>query len=372
MTTLLITNDFPPRIGGIEAFCHRLTSLIADEVVVLTSRAPGWAAHDASSDLEIHRLAWPLLPTPATARRAVSLLRSRGATRVVFGAAAPLGLLAPRLRAAGARRILAITHGHEAGWARVPGAATLLRRIGHHADRVSYISDYARAAIEPVLEPADRAKLVRIAPPIDPAVFYPPEVDAPVRRPTCLAAGRLTRQKGFRTLLAAWPKVMTEVGELDARLVLAGDGPDGKRLRAIASGQDGVDFLGPLSPDRLAAWMRSASVFALPVSTRRFGTHAEGLGLVFCEAAACGLPLIVGRSGGAPETVVEDVTGYVVAPDDPAALSARLIDLLTRPQKAAKLGRAGRDFVIGRFAPEAAAGALNDALCLPVQGGPGA
>lgn len=369
MTTLLITNDFPPRIGGIEAFCLRLTRLIADEVVVLTSRAPGWAAHDAASDLEIHRLAWPLLPTPATARRAVSLLRSRGATRVVFGAAAPLGLLAPRLRAAGAGRILAITHGHEAGWAGVPGAETLLRRIGHDADRVSYISEYTRAAIERVLEPADRAKLVRIAPPIDPAVFFPPEADSG-RGPTCLAAGRLTRQKGFRTLLAAWPQVLAGAGALDPRLELAGDGPDAPRLRAIARRLPGVDILGPLSPEQLAVRMRSASVFALPVSTRRFGLHAEGLGLVFCEAAACGLPVIVGRSGGAPETVVHTVTGYVVTPDDPDALSVRLIDLLTRPQEAVKLGRAGRDFVIGRFAPEAAAAALNDALGLPVQGGP--
>ncbi len=141
MTTLVVTNDFPPRIGGIESFVSAACGFLDDDVIVLTSAAPGSERFDATLPFEVHRRRGPLLPTPFTSREAVRLLERAGADRVLFGAAAPLALLAPALRAAGAVRIVALTHGHETWWARVPVARSLLRRIGDEVDALSTISD---------------------------------------------------------------------------------------------------------------------------------------------------------------------------------------------------------------------------------------
>ena len=132
-----MTNDFPPRIGGIESFVHDLCRLLDDDVVVLTSGPDGAAAADLGRPHPVVRTGSVLLPTPAAARRAVRLLHRSGATRVLFGAAAPLGLLAPTLRRAGATRVVALTHGHEVWWARVPGSRSLLRRIGDACDHLT-------------------------------------------------------------------------------------------------------------------------------------------------------------------------------------------------------------------------------------------
>lgn len=122
--TLIVTNDFPPRQGGIQSFVHQLAiRQPAGSVVVYASDHDGSAAFDADQPFPVvrHRTGL-LLPTPSVRRRAVGLLREHGCTSVWFGASAPLGLLAPALRAAGARRLVATTHGHEVGWAMLPGA----------------------------------------------------------------------------------------------------------------------------------------------------------------------------------------------------------------------------------------------------------
>ena len=173
MTTLVVTNDFPPRIGGIESFVALACRLLDDDVAVLTSTAPGSAYGDVAAGYPVERLPGPLLPTPAVGRAAVDLLQRSGADRVLFGAAAPLALLAPTLRAAGADRIVALTHGHETWWATLPGSRTLLRRIGDEVDVLTTISDFVTARIASALSPAGRAKLVRLPPPVDLDVFRP-------------------------------------------------------------------------------------------------------------------------------------------------------------------------------------------------------
>lgn len=377
MTTLVVTNDFPPRIGGIESFVALACRLLDDDVAVLTSSAPGSAYGDAAAPYPIERLPGPLLPTRAVGRAAVDLLHRSGADRVLFGAAAPLALLAPTLRAAGANRIVALTHGHETWWATVPGSRTLLRRIGDDVDVLTTISDYVTARIASALSPAGRAKLVRLPPPVDLDVFRPSdsprsgagtriEMDGGTKR--VVGVGRLVRRKGFDTLLDAWGLLgRGSTSVAGPELVLVGDGPERSSLerQVRRSRLRRVAFTGALDRTGVLAQLHRADVFALPVRTRLAGLDPEGLGLAALEASACGLPVVVGRSGGAPETVRPGRTGYVVDPDDPYELATRLADLLADPARARELGAAGRVFVGDRYGADRARRVLRAALGLP-------
>jgi len=380
MTTLVVTNDFPPRIGGIESFVALACRLLDDDVAVLTSTAPGSAYADVAAGYPIERLPGPLLPTPSVGRAAVDLLRRSGADRVLFGAAAPLALLAPTLRAAGADRIVALTHGHETWWATLPGSRTLLRRIGDEVDVLTTISDYVTERIAAALSPAGRAKLVRLPPPVDVDVFrpaLPPPTsgartsitgDSGTKR--VVGVGRMVRRKGFDTLLDAWGLLgrasSTVVGE-ERELVLVGDGPErGSLERQVRRSHLGrVRFVGALDQAGVLTQLQRAAVFALPIRTRLGGLDPEGLGLAALEASACGVPVVVGRSGGAPETVQLGRTGYVVEPDDPYELATRLGDLLADPDHGRALGAAGRAFVGERYGAEQARRVLRTALGLP-------
>lgn len=360
-----MTNDFPPRIGGIESFVHDLCRLLDDDVVVLTSGPEGASAADRRHP--VVRAGPVLLPTPATAREAARLLRRSGATRVLFGAAAPLGLLAPALRRAGATRIVALTHGHEVWWARVPGSRSVLRRIGDACDHLTTISDHTTTQIAPALSPAARGRLLRLPPPVDLDRFVPaPRAPGAAR---CVAVGRFVRQKGLDTLVSAWSLVLagwprgTELPEL----VLVGDGPQRERLRhrIAALGLTGsVRLTGALPRAEVVTELQQARVFALPVRSLLGGLYAEGLGLAAVEAAACGLPVVVGRSGGAPETVRDGRSGTVVPPDQPRALAEAVRPLLLDPARAAALGAAGRRHVAERFGAQQVGRTLRAALGL--------
>jgi phosphatidylinositol alpha-1,6-mannosyltransferase len=297
---------------------------------------------------------------------------------VLFGAAAPLALLAPTLRAAGADRIVALTHGHETWWATLPGSRTLLRRIGDEVDVLTTISDYVTERIASALSPAGRAKLVRLPPPVDLDVFHPrlppatsgarttTDVDSGTKR--VVGVGRMVRRKGFDTLLEAWAVLgRGRPAPAGPELVLVGDGPERRRLerQARRAGLRGVTFTGALDPAGVLAQLHRADVFALPIRTRLGGLDSEGLGLAALEASACGLPIVVGRSGGAPETVQPGRTGHVVDPDDPYELATRLADLLADPDRARELGAAGRVFVADRYGADRARRVLRAALGLP-------
>ena len=368
MTVLVVTNDFPPRIGGIESFVAQACRFLDDDVAVLTSTAPGARAWDADAGFPVVRLPGPLLPTQAVGREAAALLRRTGADRVLFGAAAPLALLAPTLRAAGARRIVALTHGHETWWATLPGSRRLLRRIGDDVDVLTTISDYVTERIARALSPVARTKLVRLPPPVDLDVFHPAahaDEGRPPRPPRVIAVGRMVRRKGFDTLLDAWSLHQQSLSH-QGELVLVGDGPERHRLerQATAAGLTNVIFTGPLDRNGVLTQLQRADVFTLPFRTRLGGLDPEGLGLAALEAAACELPVVVGRSGGAPETVRRGVTGYVVDPDDPYELAGRLDDLLSDPELARRLGAAGRVMVGERYGSQRASQVLRTALDL--------
>lgn len=366
-TTLIVTNDFPPRLGGIETFVAAAADLLDGDVVVLAGNRGGAPTGvDPAWPYPVHRRRSPLLPTSAVARQAADLVARHQITRVLYGAAAPLGLLAPHLRAAGVRRQVALTHGHEVWWARVPIARGLLRRIGAEVDHLTTISAFTEGRIRPALAPRDQDRLARLAPPVDLDRFRP---DPGRRHPgRCVAAGRLVRQKGFDTLIRGWARA-TAHGELprDAELVLLGDGPQRRRLLRLVERLDVADsvrFVGGVPHPEMINWLQEAAVFALPVRTRLGGLLAEGLGLVFLEAAACGLPVLVGDSGGAPETVRDAETGWVVDPTDPDRVAAALAAAFADPAAATAMGNAGREWVQERHGTATARRQLRQLLDL--------
>jgi phosphatidylinositol alpha-1,6-mannosyltransferase len=357
--TLIVTNDFPPRPGGIQSFVHGLATRLPEGTV--TVYAPAWdgaAEFDAEQPFPVIRHPVSLmLPVPAVSGRAAAIARARGCDTVLFGASAPLGLITPVLRRAGVRRAVAITHGHEAGWAALPGARRLLRRIGDEVDVMTYLGEYFRTRLARALSPAAAKRMVRLTPGVDSGFFRPGAGGAAVRerlglagRPVVVCVSRLVWRKGQDTLIRAWPRVRAEVPE--AVLLLVGDGPAAGPLRRLAAelGVAGaVRFTGSVPWAELPSYYDAGDVFAMPCRTRRSGLDVEGLGIVYLEASATGLPVVGGDSGGAPDAILDGETGYVVRGPGGAARAAgaaqRLTELLADPARARAMGQAGLDWV---------------------------
>ncbi|MGW1345436.1 glycosyltransferase family 4 protein [Kribbella sp. NPDC002412] len=350
MTVLVVTNDFPPRQGGIETFVRSLCDELPD-LVVYTSHEPGDKAYDATLPFPVLRdRTTMLLPTARITRNAVRLAKEHNADRVLFGAAAPLGLMGPALRRAGARRIVAMTHGHETWWANVPGARRALRRIGDAADTLTTVSSWCADRIAPALSPAAVGRMRRLTPGVDTDRFFPGCGGEQVRKglglegvPVVACVSRLIPRKGQDTLIRAWPRVLAAVPS--AVLLLVGGGPDRERLEGLAAAlgvASSVVFTGPIPWAGIPPYVDAADVFAMPCRTRRFGLEPEALGIVTLEASAAGKPVVIGDSGGAADTVRHGETGYLVDPYNPPAVAARLVALLTDPAKAAAMGVEGR------------------------------
>ena len=352
---LVVTNDFPPRAGGIQSFVHALAAgLPAGSVTVYAPAWPGATEFDAAQPFPVERHPTSLMqPVPSVARRAGQLLRRDGCDTILFGAAAPLGLLAPSLRRAGARRLVAITHGHEAGWAVLPGARSLLRRIGDTTDSLTYLGEYTRVRVARALSPAAAARMTRLTPGVDTSAFRPGAGGAAVRerlglggRPVTVCVSRLVPRKGQDTLIRAWPEVLAAVP--DALLLIVGGGRYRAALARLAArtGVAGsVVFAGPVPWPELPAYYDAGDVFAMPCRTRRQGLAVAGLGIVSLEASAAGLPGIGGDSGNAPDAIRPGETGYVVPGRRPAGLVAALVELLTDPAVARVMGEKGMAWV---------------------------
>jgi phosphatidylinositol alpha-1,6-mannosyltransferase len=360
--TLIVTNDFPPRPGGIQAFLHNMAlRLDPDRLVVYASTwkrghegREATAAFDAEQPFTVVRDATTmLLPTPAATRRAVGLLREHGCTSVWFGAAAPLGLMAPALRRAGAKRLVATTHGHEAGWAQLPAARQLLRRIGEGTDTLTYLGEYTRSRIASALTPQAAARMTQLPPGVDEKTFHPESGGAEVRarlgltdRPVVVCVSRLVRRKGQDTLIQAMPRILAK--EPDAVLLIVGGGPYEKDLRRLAheTGVAGsVRFTGAVPWSELPAHYGAGDVFAMPCRTRRGGLDVEGLGIVYLEASATGLPVVAGDSGGAPDAVLDGETGWVVRGGAPEEAADRITTLLADAELRRRMGERGRRWV---------------------------
>ncbi|MFD5032695.1 glycosyltransferase family 4 protein [Streptomyces sp. NPDC058405] len=381
--TLIVTNDFPPRPGGIQAFLHNIAlRLDPERLVVYASTwkrgregAAATAAFDAEQPFTVVRdRTTMLLPTPRVTRRATRLLREHGCESVWFGAAAPLGLMAPALRRAGARRLVATTHGHEAGWAQLPASRQLLRRIGESTDTITYLGEYTRSRIAAALTAEAAARMVRLPPGVDEKTFHPGSGGAAVRerlgltgRPVVVCVSRLVPRKGQDTLILALPAILARVP--DAVLLIVGGGPYEPELRKLARETgvaDAVRFTGAVPWAELPAHYGAGDVFAMPCRTRRGGLDVEGLGMVYLEASATGLPVVAGDSGGAPDAVLDGETGWVVHGGPPLAAAAesadRIVTLLQDPELRRRMGERGREWVESQWRWDALSNRLASLL----------
>jgi phosphatidylinositol alpha-1,6-mannosyltransferase len=333
------------------------TRLPADDLVVY---APSWEAStgsdpefDAAQPFQVVRHPGTLmLPTPDVLRRASEILRAERCEAVWFGAAAPLALLAPWLRKAGAQRAVASTHGHEVGWSMLPGTRQSLRAIGSGVDVVTFVSRYTRSRIAAAFGPL--AALEHLPSGVDTDVFAPdPAAREEIRRrhglgdrPVVVCVSRLVPRKGQDALVRALPAIRRRVP--DAALLIVGGGPYRAKLAALARAEgvaDDVVLTGSVPWHELPAHYNAGDVFAMPCRTRGRGLDVEGLGIVYLEASATGLPVVAGRSGGAPETVLDGVTGNVVDGREIDQIADAVGALLADPAQATKMGLAGREWV---------------------------
>ncbi|OZE95620.1 glycosyltransferase family 1 protein [Rhodococcus sp. 14-2686-1-2] len=371
--TLLVTNDFPPRPGGIQSYLHSFaTRFPADELVVY---APRWRGDshvkfDERQPFEVVRHPTTLmLPTPLVARRAAQLVRTHGCDSVWFGAAAPLAVMAPAVRRAGAETIVASTHGHEVGWSMVPGGRGTLRIIGNSVDTVTYVSKYTRGRFAAAFGP--RAALEHVPSGVDTDRFKPDDAartELRARyglgdRPTVLCLSRLVPRKGQDYLIRSIEGIRAEVN--GAVLVIVGGGPYEGTLRALARKagvEEHVIFTGTVPSAELAAHHTIADVFAMPSRTRGAGLDVEGLGIVYLEASATGVPVVAGMSGGAPETVLEGKTGLVVDGTSVDAITDAVVRILSDRALATTMGNAGRSWVQAEWQWDALAAKLRRLL----------
>ncbi|MGK4583722.1 glycosyltransferase family 4 protein [Kitasatospora sp. HPMI-4] len=373
--TLIVTNDFPPRPGGIQAFVHNMAvRQPAGSIVVYASTWRDGSEvrrFDAEQPFPVIRDRTKMMvPTPRVTRRAAEILRAEGCDSVWFGAAAPLGLMAPALRRAGAGRLLGMTHGHEAAWAQLPGSRQLLHRIGAGTDTLTYLGEYTRSRIAAAVGPAAAKRMVQLPPGVDEQTFRPDSGGAQIRarlglsdRPVVVCVSRLVPRKGQDTLIAAMPQILASVP--DAVLLIVGGGPYLADLRKLAEAKGvsgSVRFTGAVPWEELPAHYGAGDVFAMPCRTRRGGLDVEGLGIVYLEASATGLPVVAGDSGGAPDAVLEGETGYVVSGRSAAAAAERITRLLHDEELRRRMGEAGRRWVERSWRWDLLAGRLTSLL----------
>jgi phosphatidylinositol alpha-1,6-mannosyltransferase len=349
--TLLVTNDFPPRVGGIQRTLEALwQAMPPDRVAVCCPDDDGAAAYDADAAFTVvrqpERFMWPMR---SVAERIRAVARDVEAEVVLFGATYPLAMLGPGLARQGLPYVTA-AHGFEYWLSLAPGAHTLMRYATSRASRVA------------VMCSACIAKTVRTAvpDPVPVSVLYPgadvdrfhPALDAAgVRaslaidgRPVVVCVSRLVGRKGQDVLIRAMPAIRARVP--DATLVIVGGGPYEPALRAMADGVDGVVFTGQVPEEELPRYYAVGDVFAMPCRSRLGGLEVEGWGNVFIEAAACGKPVVVGDSGGARESLVDGVTGILVDGSSVDEVADAVASLLGDPALASAMGAAGRERVL--------------------------
>jgi len=352
--TLVVTNDLPPKPGGIQTFVHEVVRRQdPSSVVVLGPRDEASAAFDAVAGYEIHRYDGPIIPTPRVLRRIREVAAVTGAEQVMFGSGMPNGQLIPLLSRAGLPTSLVITHGNEAGWAQLPGGRALVRPL-NGARHVTYLGSFTHQILSRYVGPESR--LFRLPPGVDTDVFQPGSGGDSVRRKWKVegrfvigTVTRLVPRKGVDVLIRALPYVQRVLP--DAVVLVAGDGPRLAELQELArvlGVEDSVVFTGSVSDEELPAIYDAMDVFALPTHTRKLGVDVEGLGIVFLEAAATGVPVLVGRSGGSVDAVKPGVTGELIELD-PAAIAAEVVELARDENKRIAMGRAGREWMVAEW-----------------------
>ena len=356
---ICITNDFGPRAGGIETFVIGLIErLPKGSVIVYTSSQDDSVDYDAKWLREfgvevIRDRSKILLPTPRTVRAIKRMISEQKIEIAFFGAAAPLAVMAREIRKAGVNRIVALTHGHEVWWSKVWPFKLAMRFIGNNVDHLTYLGDFTRSEISRALSQQSAQAMVKIAPGIDTDHFAPVSEAGELRRSLGLSekkvivsVGRLVHRKGQDTLIAALPEILKH--HHDAHILMVGEGPYRDYLEKLVkkfSVESAITFIGRIQYSDLPRYISAGDIFAMPSRSRLAGLEVEGLGIVYLEASACELPVIAGRSGGAPDAVLEGVTGLTVDGTKPEEVAAAVIALFDNPKMARDMGLAGRKWI---------------------------
>jgi len=356
---LFVTNDFGPRAGGIETFVIGLIERRPfGQTIVYTSAQAGSEAYDQSWKANfgvtiIRDRAKILLPTPRVARNLSRVIKESNIQVAAFGAAAPLGLLSASMKKAGVRKTVALTHGHEVWWAKVFPFNCALRKIGTSVDSLTYLGEFTQQAISKSLSKAAAQKMVKIAPGID-VDHFSPQDSTQLRKElkiddkrVIVSVGRLVHRKGQDHLIQAMPEILKRVP--DAHILMVGQGPYLSHLKKLVQELnlvDHVSFIGRIQYAQLPQYICAGDIFAMPSRSRFFGLEVEGLGIVYLEASACGLPVIAGSSGGAPDAVLAGVTGMVVDGENNQEIAEGAIKLLQDLPASKAMGLAGREWII--------------------------
>ena len=369
MKHLLVTNDFPPKIGGIQSLLWEWWRRLPPEsFAVLTSPYAGAAEFDAEQAFRVERVGEPvLLPHPLMVRRINALAEEVGASLVVLDPAVPLGLVVPSLRLP----YDVVLHGAEVTVpGRIPGTRQALGAVLRGARHIVSAGEYAAREAE---RAAGRALPVTVVPPgVDVERFRPLSADErdaararfgiPADAELVVSISRLVPRKGFDVAIRAVAALAPTRPQL--LLAIAGRGRDERRLRRLVGDLGApVRFLGRVAHDDLALLYGSADVFTMACRTRWGGLEQEGFGIVFVEAAACGTPQIAGDSGGAAEAVIDGVTGRVVKrPERWSDVAAAIDELLDDADRRAAMSAASRDRAVSEFSYDVLARRLGESL----------
>ena len=361
---LLVTNDLGPRAGGIETFILGLLErLDGSAIVIYTAAQQGSDLFDATLSARtgviiIRDKTRILIPTPSVNRRVRAVAEKYESEIVWFGAAMPLAWMSALLKRAGVRRVVALTHGHEVWWAKLP----LFRQIFSHSTRsidvLTYLGQFTRRAMAPVVHSS--CLMVQIAPGIPIDHFKPApksqELVAELHlegRQVLISVGRLVHRKGQDKLLEALPHILLRHPNLI--LLLVGVGPRQKKLQQLVLRhglEEYVRFIGRISYEELPKYFRLGDLFVMPSRSRLAGLEVEGLGIVYLEASASGIAVLAGASGGAPDAVIPGMTGEIVDGSSVSEIAGRVNELLDHPSRLREMGEAGREWTRERWSWE--------------------
>jgi phosphatidylinositol alpha-1,6-mannosyltransferase len=360
---LCITNDFGPRAGGIETFVMGLIDRAPKgSIIVYTSAQGDTTSYDQGwlRDFGVEVIRDPskiLLPTPRVIRSVKKVIARDSIKQVFFGAAAPLAIMARSLRRKGVVNIVALTHGHEVWWAKLWPFSSAISFIGNNVDHLTYLGEFTKSEIAKALSIKAKSRLVKIAPGIDTDHFAPDSGSIQLRRDLGLidkkvivSVGRLVHRKGQDFLIQSLPAILEK--HPTAHILMVGEGPYRKDLTKIVEKlklSQAVTFIGRIQYKDLPRYICAGDIFAMPSRSRLAGLEVEGLGIVYLEASSCALPVVAGRSGGAPDAVDEGITGFSVDGTSTVEISSVIIKLLDDPAKAKAMGTAGRSWIIEKW-----------------------